>query len=335
MSMFKRILNTAVFAIFLFQFHGYTHAQTSKKTVTIAYQTTFSPWIDAMATKALEKKTGYEINWRKFNSGADIIAAMASGNIDLGVLGSSPLAVALSSGIDIKLFWILEDIADAEGLIVRNAANIHKPEDLIGKTIAVPTASTSQFQLMYALKKWGIADKVNVINLSPEQAAAAWELGNIDGAFIWGPSLSAIRKTGHTLVSAGEICKLGRCTFEGLTATDKFASGHAAFLKSFVQIIDASNQDFLQHPEKWDAKSEHVGNIAKTLGGTPKDVLDTITLYKYPSMKEQASCEWLGCGDQGGATKTLKYTAEFLKQQKSISKVLPSYANGVTPAFVQ
>ncbi|TAL87435.1 MAG: taurine ABC transporter substrate-binding protein [Candidimonas sp.] len=335
MSIFRRVLNAAAFAAFLCQFHGYAQAQTPKKAVTVAYQTTFSPWIDAMATKAIEKKTGYEINWRKFNSGADIIAAMASGNIDVGVLGSSPLAVALSSGIDIKLFWILEDIANAEGLIVRNSANIHKPEDLIGKTIAVPTASTSQFQLMYILKKWGIAHKVNVINLSPEQAAAAWELGNIDGAFIWGPSLSAIRKTGHTLVSAGEICKLGRCTFEGLTVSDKFAGGHASFLKSFVQIINASNQDFLKHPRKWDAQSEHVRNIAQTLGGTPKDVLDTITLYKYPSIKEQTSCEWLGCGDQGGAAKTLRYTAEFLKQQKRIDKVLPSYADGVTPAYLQ
>jgi taurine transport system substrate-binding protein len=335
MSIFRRILNAVVFAVFLFQFHGYAQAQAPKKAVTIAYQTTFSPWIDAMATKALENKTGYEINWRKFNSGADIIAAMASGNIDIGVLGSSPLAVAVSSGIDIKLFWVLEDIADAEALIVRNSANIHKPEDLIGKTIAVPTASTSHFQLMYILKKWGLTDKVKVINLNPEQAAAAWELGNIDGAFIWGPSLSLIRKTGHPLVSAGEICKLGRCTFEGLAVTDKFASGHAAFLKAFVQIIDASNQDFLQHPGKWDAHSEHVRNIAKTLGGTPTDVLETIALYKYPSIKEQASCEWLGCADQGGAAKTLKYTAEFLKQQKRIDKVLPSYAEGVTSAFLQ
>lgn len=309
-------------------------AQSPKQEIHVAYQTTFSPWVAAVAAKKFEKQTGHTIEWRKFNSGADVITAMASGNIDIGVLGSSPLAVALSAGMDMKLFWILEDIASAEALLIRNGTGIHKPQDLVGRTIAVPTASTSAFQLAYVLKKWGISDKVHVINLSPEQAAAAWQLGRIDGAFIWGPSLSTIKKTGYPLITAGEICKLGRCTFEGLVANGTFAASHAKLLKTFVQIIDAENQDFLKHPDNWKEHSKPVQDIARLLGGTPQDILDNMRQYRYPTIREQASCQWLGCGKDGGAAKALVYTAQFLKEQKRIDKVLPGYAQGVTAEFL-
>ncbi len=43
---------------------------------------------------ALQKATGWDIEWRKFDSGTDVIAAMASGDVVLSELGSSPLAIA-------------------------------------------------------------------------------------------------------------------------------------------------------------------------------------------------------------------------------------------------
>lgn len=335
MIAFKWTLRVLVLFVVVFQFNEQASAKAAPKEVNIAFQTTFSPWANAMATQEFEKQTGYTINWRKFNSGADVMAAMASNSVDIGVLGSSPLSVAVSMGMDIKLFWILEDIAAAESLMVRNGANIHKPDDLIGKTIAVPTASTSHFQLIYVLQKWGIADKVKVINLNPEQAAASWELGNIDGAFIWGPALSRISKTGHPLVSSGDICKMGRCTFEGLAVTGKFASQHESFLKQFVQIINATNHDFRQRPQAWAIDSTAIQNVAKTLGGSPSDVFETIALYQYPSAQMQATCEWLGCKERSGAAKVLKYTAEFLKEHRKIDRVLPDYSLAVTADFLQ
>ena len=39
------------------------------------------------------KATGWEVDWRKFASGTDVIAAMASGDIKVAELGSSPFAI--------------------------------------------------------------------------------------------------------------------------------------------------------------------------------------------------------------------------------------------------
>ena len=51
------------------------------KTVTVGYQTDIEPSKIAQAGGLYEKASGYKINWRKFNTGADVIAAMASGDL--------------------------------------------------------------------------------------------------------------------------------------------------------------------------------------------------------------------------------------------------------------
>ena len=59
-----------------------------------------------------------------FSGGGDVIRAMASGDVQMGETGSSPLTAAASQGQDIKLFWSSADIANAEALIARNASGI-------------------------------------------------------------------------------------------------------------------------------------------------------------------------------------------------------------------
>ncbi len=56
-----------------------------------------------VSSDAVQKATGWEIEWRKFASGTDVIAAMASGDVVLAELGSSPLAIAASQGVDLQL----------------------------------------------------------------------------------------------------------------------------------------------------------------------------------------------------------------------------------------
>lgn len=49
---------------------------------------------------------------------------MASGDIKLAELGSSPLAIAASQGVDLQLFLIAQGIGPAESLIVRDGADV-------------------------------------------------------------------------------------------------------------------------------------------------------------------------------------------------------------------
>jgi taurine transport system substrate-binding protein len=105
-----------------------------------------------------------------------VATGMASGDVQIGVIGSSPLTAAVSRGVDLQLFWIIDDINEAEAMVARNGAGITKPTDLRGKKIAVPFVSTTHFHTMFALETWGIKPtEVKLLNMQPNQIAAAWE----------------------------------------------------------------------------------------------------------------------------------------------------------------
>ena len=131
---------------------GAAFAQT--KEVTFAHQDMLVPLRLVMESGELEKATGYKINWRMFGGGGDVIRAMASGDVQIGEAGSSPLTAAASQGQDIKLFWILDDIADAEALVARNGTGINSMKDLKGKKVATPFVSTAHYQLMVGDEDW-------------------------------------------------------------------------------------------------------------------------------------------------------------------------------------
>ena len=189
----------------------------AQKTVTFAYQDMMNPWRWVQQTGEIEKATGFKINWRQFGGGGDVIRAMASGDVQLGEVGSTGIATAISQGMDVELFWILEDIAAAEALVVRNGSNINTIADLKGKKIATPFVSTSHFQLLYALDKAGIKPSdAQILNMRPPEIAAAWGRGDIDATFIWDPVLTTVKKDGKVLMTSGDICKQGACTFDGL-----------------------------------------------------------------------------------------------------------------------
>ncbi len=306
------------------------------ETVTVGYQLIYNPWKVPIADNTFSKRTGWDVQYRQFDSGAKVIAAMASGDVQIALAGSSPIAAGASQGLDIQLVWIVEDIASAEALIAREGSGIDKVEDLKGKKVGVPFVSTSHFHLLFALEHAGVpADQVDILNMQPPQIAAAWERGDIDAAFVWDPALGAIKKTGHVVITSGELSKLGKPTFDGLIVNKTWAEAHADGMAQFIHTIAAADSDYRDHKDAWSAESEPVKKIVGVVGGDAKDVPGVLALYNFPSMEQQASCAWLGCGKDGGATKALIYTSEFLKAQKKIPDVLPDYTGFVTPKYVE
>ena len=71
----------------------------AQKTVTFAYQDMMNPWRWVQQTGEIEKETGYKIDFRQIPGGGDVVRAMASGDVQLGELGSTGVATAISHSI--------------------------------------------------------------------------------------------------------------------------------------------------------------------------------------------------------------------------------------------
>ncbi|WP_199898316.1 hypothetical protein [Methylobacillus glycogenes] len=84
------------------------------KLVTVAYQYGANPSKLAQAEGRYEKATGSKIVWKRFDNGADIATALASGDVDIGLVGSSPLAAFASRGLPVKAFVLSGVIGSSE-----------------------------------------------------------------------------------------------------------------------------------------------------------------------------------------------------------------------------
>ena len=332
MTMSRRLpLQFAVLATTLAALCGTASAQPAKE-LTFAHQDMLVPLRLVMESGEVEKATGYKINWRMFSGGGDVIRAMASGDVQMGETGSSPLTAAASQGQDIKLFWISADIANAEALIARNASGINSMKDLAGKKVATPFVSTAHYQLMAGMKMDGVDPKsVNVMNMRPPEIAAAWERGDIDATFIWDPVLSKIRGTGKTIATSGSIGKRGAPTFEGIVVNAKWAAANEPFMIAFVKALNRANEEYKASGKSWTPDSPQTKAMAKWTKADPKDVSAAMSLYTFPTMAEQVSPTWLG----GGAAKAMAGTAAFLKEQGRVQEVKPDYSAFVTTAYVE
>ena len=54
-------------------------------------------------------------------------------------------------------------------------------QDLRGKTIGVPFASTTHYQLLYLFDKVLKIPDVRVVDVKPSRLEASWQAGDIDG----------------------------------------------------------------------------------------------------------------------------------------------------------
>ena len=275
------------------------------------------------------------MEFRRFNSGADIFAAIASGDVQVGYVGSSPFAAAASRGLDVKAFYVSTISGTDEALVVRNGAGIDGPDDLKGKRLSAAPVSTDHYQLLATLKQNGIAEKdATVLALPQPEIVAAWNRGDLDGAFVWDPALSALKKTGKVLLTSKQVAERGAPTFNAWVATAAFIKEDPAFLASFVGEIAKQNRSFLEDKAAWTAESDNVKAIAKLLGGTPQDQASGLKDVNLLPAAAQATDAWLGGGDRSGVARILKDTATFLKEQKKITAVKDGYGSFVTAEFV-
>lgn len=307
-------------------------AQAADLKITIGYQTVVEPSKVAQTDGAYEQATKADIDWRKFDSGADVIAAVASGSVDIGYVGSSPLAAAASRDLPIQTVFVVGLIGESEALVARDGSGIAKVADLAGKKVAVPFVSTTHYSLLAALKHEGVDPKsVDILNLRPPEIAAAWQRGDIDAAYVWDPALGQIKTSGKVVLDSAQVAAWGAPTFDAWIVRTDFADKNPEAVRDFVKVTGAAYADYLAKPDAWSASSPQAEKIAKLTGAKQDEVPQLLKGYVFPTLEEQASAKFLG----GDTVKAIAATSAFLKEQGKIDAVLPDYSKYVTAKYAQ
>src|SRR5690606_7861551 len=231
------------------------HGQTK---LVVGYQLIVGPFLSAIADGSFDKalaQAGYQVDWRQFTSAGDISTALASGKVPVGVLGSTGITAAATRGVDMELFWILDNIGKSEALVAREGSGINSPQDLKGKRVATPFVSTAHFHLLVGLEKvWKINPRdVRILNMQPPQIVAAWQRGDIDGAYVWPTAPAEIQTSGKAVAGSGASGKASVPTFDGLVAEKAWAQKHPKFMAAFTQVLAKAYADYRANGAGWTA----------------------------------------------------------------------------------
>lgn len=322
------VVIAAILVFIGFQFKDHLGG-TQKEKVVIAYQTGVDPSKVAQAAGDYEKDSQRQIEWKKFDAGSDVVNALASGDVAIGNLGSSPLAAAASRNLPVEVFLITSKLGSSEALVVRNSANIKTAQDLIGKKIAVPFVSTTHYSLLSALKHWNIAEKdVQIINLRPPEIIAAWERGDIDAAYVWEPALSKLKSAGHVLVDSKQVGEWGNPTYDLWVVRQDFAKNNPEFVKAFTQTTLKQIENYNQNPVTYSQNPENLKQISQLTGSDQKDIAVLLGGNVYPNAAQQKQIL------QNEFSKNIQDTATFLKSQGKVDQVKTNYQENVTTAYL-
>lgn len=295
--------------------------------VTVAYQTSAEPAKVAQADSTFENASGATVDWRKFDSGASIVRALASGDVQIGNLGSSPLAVAASQQVPVEVFLLASKLGSSEALVVKK--NIHTPTDLIGKRIAVPFISTTHYSLLAALKHWGIKpDQVQIINLQPPAIIASWQRGDIDGAYVWAPAVNTLEKEGKILTDSAQVGEWGAPTLDVWVVRKDFADSHPEVVKAFAKSALDAQQPYIADPDAWLKQSENLRKLSRLSGVPEADVPGLVKGNSYLTAQQQIA------ELNGPVNKAIIDTAQFLKAQGKVPAVASDYSQFVTDRFI-
>jgi len=309
-------------------------AQAKPEKVVIGYQDVPNEEIIAKQLGWHEKEMGVKVEWKKFDSGRDVNTAMAGGSIDFGLVGSSPGAAGLATGVPYEIIWIYDVIADNEALVVRKGKGIKEFKDLAGKKVAAPFGSTTHYHLLVAFKVFKLdPKKATILDLQPPDMLAAWLRGDIDAGFVWEPTLiKLVEAGGEILVASKTLADKGFITADVAVARKAFAEKYPDLVSKYVGTLSKAVDYYRQNP------AEAAKLQAKEFNLPEAEMARQMKTMIMLNGKEQLDAKYLGtCQKRGAFAKALKDTADFLKAEKRIkdAPALAAFEKGMNPCYLE
>lgn len=176
-------------------------------TITIAHQ---NDGIDELVkASGLFDDADYEIKWAAFEYGPPLVQAVASGNVDVGTVGTVPPITAAADKLNFRVSaagTLRDTAASYHYILAPKGSPLKSTAELKGKKVAVPEGSSAHGFLLSAVERAGLGpDDVEFVFLDPSKGQAAFTSGAVDAWAIWVPNAAvAITKHDAVIVEAGQ-----------------------------------------------------------------------------------------------------------------------------------
>ena len=237
------------------------------------------------------KDLPYKIDFRRFNTGSPVASAVASGALDVGIVGDTPVISLAANGAPVKVVASTQTSLDGVGIVARKG--IHSVADLKGKTVAIWNGSWSQ-QLAYkALDEAGVPrSSVNFKFLLPAEASLALTQGDIDAFGTWEPYVSLQEKEGNSLIRNAKGL-MSAPTY--VVAYEPVLAQKGTIIKDFVARLTRartwSNTHIDEYAEAWSKANQSSPDIAKVW--FKRDAIRVLPISPTTVREAQATADFL------------------------------------------
>ena len=250
----------------------------------IGYQKGSVGMVLAKSHQLLEKKFPHAaIKWVEFPAGPQLLEALNVGSIDLGGTGDIPPLFAQAAGADLLYVGSEPAKPQAEVILVPKDSPLNSVADLKGHKVAFQKGSSSHNLLLRALRQADLNfSDIKATYLTPADARAALQRGNVDAWVIWDPYYSAallqgdvrVLKDGSDLNLTGSFYLAGR----------QFAEANGRFIH---QVLDTFSQaDTLTRTD-----TKQSIDLLATAIGLPKPVVATYLSHRPPTVITPVSAQ--------------------------------------------
>ena len=133
------------------------------------------------------QENGIKTKLVQFNNGGDLMTAMASGDVDVGYVGITPVLSSIAKGVPVKVISAAQ--TEGSGIVVAKDSGINSVSDLAGKKIATPGEASIQHMLLtYYLQQNGMSiSDLKVSSMKVPSMNDALKTDKIDGAITFEP----------------------------------------------------------------------------------------------------------------------------------------------------
>ncbi|WP_306151808.1 ABC transporter substrate-binding protein [Roseovarius sp. MMSF_3281] len=272
-----------------------------------------------------EEALGMTVNWRAFDTGTAMSAAMASGDVQLSVSqGVPPFVVATSAGQDLQAVDVAVSYADNDNCVVAEALEIDKTNagELAGKKVAVPLGTAAHYGFLKQMNHFGVdLASMDIVNMAPPEGAAAIAQGAVDMFCGWGGSLRRALEHGNVLLTGAEKEDLGILVFDVTSGPADFIAENPEVVATFLKVTADANAMWADDANR----DKMLPVIAKDSGMDVDATAATIDTFVFPPVDEQLTEKWMG----GGAQEFMKGVADVFVEAGSIDAALDTYENNV------
>lgn len=302
-SVIKAALAAALGATVAFVSVGPTRAADLKP-----YRVGFNAWIGSIAffvaqEKGYFKEAGLDVQTKSFSAPGDGLTPLIAGSLDAHLSTADSVITVLDKAPgQLKIVYLTDTSAGADAIVAKK--EIGDIKAMKGKKVAATLGQCNQLLLEKALEKAGLATKdIELVNMNPDDAGAAFAAGKVDVAVTWEPWITkvAAEKKGHVIFSSKDTPNL---ILDVLAISNKTATTKSAETKAFLKALNKGHDFVVKSPD------EATAIAAKALEQKPDEVkamLPKVNLYDGKKNIEVMA---------GPAPKASAVLAKFFKDKK-------------------